>query len=92
MTTVQPFQAETAEPRIALADVESALALFAEGIAGRYLHIRSNHEFAANPKLALDETGGQNSDTLFLPESIATTHASTYRLSLIHISEPTRRP
>ena len=80
MTTVQPFQAETAEPRIALADVESALALFAEGIAGRYLHIRSNHEFAANPKLALDETGGQNSDTLFLPESIATTHASTYRV------------
>ncbi len=80
MTTLQPFQAETAEPRIALADVESALALFAEGIAGRYLHIRSNDEFATNPKLALDETGGQNSDTLFLPESIATTHASSYRV------------
>ena len=80
MTTVQPLQAETTEPRIALADVESALALFAEGIAGRYLHIRSNQEFAASPKLALDETGGQNGDTLFLPESIATTHASTYRV------------
>ena len=56
------------------------MALFAEGIAGRYLHIRSNQEFAANPKLTLEESGGQNSDTLFLPESVATTHASTYRV------------
>ena len=71
---------EAIEPGIALADVESSLALFAEGIAGRYLHIRSNQEFAANPKLTLEESGGQNSDTLFLPESVATTHASTYRV------------
>ncbi len=71
---------EAIEPSIALADVESSLALFAEGIAGRYLHIRSNQEFAANPKLTLEESGGQNSDTLFLPESVVTTHASTYRV------------
>ena len=71
---------EAIEPSIALADVESSLALFAEGIAGRYLHIRSNQEFAANPKLTLEESGGQNSDTLFLPESVATIHASTYRV------------
>ena len=71
---------EAIEPGIALADVESSLALFAEGIAGRYLHIRSNQEFAANPKLTLEKSGGQNSDTLFLPESVATTHASTYRV------------
>ena len=56
------------------------MALFAEGIAGRYLHIRSNQEFAANPKLTLEESSSQNSDTLFLPESVATTHASTYRV------------
>ena len=73
-------ESEAIEPGIALADVESSLALFAEGIAGRYLHIRSNQEFAANPKLTLEESGGQNSDTLFLPESVATTHASTYRV------------
>ena len=73
-------ESEAIEPGIALADVESSLALFAEGIAGRYLHIRSNQEFAANPKLTLEESGGQNSDTLFLPESLATTHASTYRV------------
>ncbi len=71
---------EAIEPSIALADVESSLALFAEGIAGRYLHIRSNQEFAANHKLTLEESGGQNSDTLFLPESVATIHASTYRV------------
>ena len=71
---------EAIEPSIALADVESSLALFAEGIAGRYLHIRSNQEFAANPKLTLEESSSQNSDTLFLPESVATTHASTYRV------------
>ena len=74
------LEPEAIEPSIALADVESSLALFAEGIAGRYLHIRSNQEFAANPKLTLEESGGQNSDTLFLPESVATTHASTYRV------------
>ncbi|MEC8143500.1 MAG: VWA domain-containing protein [Pseudomonadota bacterium] len=73
-------ESEAIEPGIALADVESSLALFAEGIAGRYLHIRSNQEFAANPKLTLEESVGQNSDTLFLPESVATTHASTYRV------------
>ena len=73
-------ESEAIEPSIALADVESSLALFAEGIAGRYLHIRSNQEFTANPKLTLEESGGQNSDTLFLPESVATTHASTYRV------------
>ena len=67
-------ESEAIEPGIALADVESSLALFAEGIAGRYLHIRSNQEFAANPKLTLEESVGQNSDTLFLPESVATTH------------------
>ena len=71
---------EAIEPSIALADVESSLALFAEGIAGRYLHIRSNQDFAANPKLTLEESSSQNSDTLFLPESVATTHASTYRV------------
>ena len=63
-------ESEAIEPGIALADVESSLALFAEGIAGRYLHIRSNQEFAANPKLTLEESGGQNSDTLFLPSPL----------------------
>lgn len=64
-----------------LADVEASLALFAEGIAGRYLHIRSSQEFTNNPRLKLSgETTGQNSDTLFLPESLESDNASAYRV------------
>ena len=60
---------ETIEPSVQLADVEASLGLFAEGIAGRYLHIRSNQEFATNSRLKLNvEFTGQNNDTLFLPE------------------------
>jgi nitric oxide reductase NorD protein len=72
---------EVSEPGTQLADVESALALFAEGIAGRYLHIRGSQEFKSNPRLKLSvETTGQNSDTLFLPESLTTTNSSAYRV------------
>ena len=72
---------QTDEPVVALADVESALTLFAEGIAGRYLHIRSSQEFASNPRLQLNAAdSGQNSDTLFLPESVTSSDASAYRV------------
>ena len=72
---------ETVEPSLQLADVEAALGLFAEGIAGRYLHIRSSSEFAANSRLKLNvEVTGQNSDTLFLPESLTTGSPSAYRV------------
>jgi nitric oxide reductase NorD protein len=68
-------------PGVLLADVESSLALFAEGIAGRYLHIRANQEFVTNPRLNLSvESSGQNSDTLFLPDAVDTTDASIYRV------------
>jgi nitric oxide reductase NorD protein len=71
----------TVEPSVRLADVEAALGLFAEGIAGRYLHIRSNQEFATNSRLKLDvEFTGQNNDTLFLPESLLTDNPSAYRV------------
>ena len=81
MTADQQTSAEAYEPVVALADVEAALALFAEGIAGRYLHIRSNQEFATNPRLQLNaETSGQNSDTLFLPESVHSENACAYRV------------
>ena len=71
----------TVELSVRLADVEAALGLFAEGIAGRYLHIRSNQEFATNSHLKLDvEFTGQNNDTLFLPESLITDSPSAYRV------------
>ena len=81
MSEVTATKADVSEPETLLADVESALALFAEGIAGRYLHIRGSQEFKSNPRLKLSvETTGQNSDTLFLPESLATTNTSAYRV------------
>lgn len=81
MSEVTATEADVSEPETLLADVESALALFAEGIAGRYLHIRGSQEFKSNPRLKLSvETTGQNSDTLFLPESLATTNTSAYRV------------
>ena len=46
---------------IALADVEERLALFAEGICGRYLHIRKSGE---------DELPHQSIDALLLPETL----------------------
>lgn len=81
MSEVTATEADVSEPETLLADVESALALFAEGIAGRYLHIRGSQEFKSNPRLKLSvDTTGQNSDTLFLPESLATTNTSAYRV------------
>jgi hypothetical protein len=67
--------------QIHLADVESALTLFTEGIAGRYLHIRGTEEFQLNPRLNLDMGAmGQSHDTLFLPEELATATPAGYRV------------
>ena len=67
--------------QILLADVESALTLFTEGIAGRYLHIRSTEEFKLNPRLNLDMGAmGQSHDTLFLPEELSTATPAGYRV------------
>ena len=67
--------------QIHLADVESALTLFTEGIAGRYLHIRGTEEFKLNPRLNLDMGAmGQSHDTLFLPEELATATPAGYRV------------
>tara|TARA_B100000963_G_scaffold186689_1_gene162355 strand:+ start:16407 stop:18440 length:2034 start_codon:yes stop_codon:yes gene_type:complete len=66
---------------IRLADVEAPLALFTEGIAGRYLHLRSRDEFSLNPRLNIDlSTTAQTHDSVFLPEQLTTDHASAYRV------------
>ena len=81
MTSDIQASQETLEPSVHLADIEAALGLFAEGIAGRYLHIRSNQEFATNSRLKLNVAfTGQNNDTLFLPESLITDSPSAYRV------------
>ena len=55
---------------IELAEVEERLALFAEGIAGHYLHIKPSSEFASRRlQLAANESA-LTRDTLFLPEQL----------------------
>ncbi|MEM9623841.1 MAG: VWA domain-containing protein [Pseudomonadota bacterium] len=64
-----------------LADQEDTLALFTEGIAGRYFHIAASAEFANHRRLALGSTGsGQSSDTLYLPEQLDAPDRGSYRV------------
>lgn len=53
---------------IELADVEGPLALFAEGLAGRYLHLKTLTEHNANPIDA--RLTNQSMDSLYLPDSL----------------------
>ena len=69
---------------VKLADVEAPLALFTEGIAGRYLHLRSREEFSVNPRLNIDLfTSAQTLDSVFLPEQLATEYPSAYRVLVL---------
>lgn len=66
---------------VKLADIEAPLALFTEGIAGHYLHLRSRDEFSLNPRLNIDlTTTTQTHDSVFLPEQLATDHSGAYRV------------
>ena len=53
---------------IELADVEGPLALFAEGLAGRYLHLKTLTERNTNPIDA--RLTSQSMDSLYLPDSL----------------------
>jgi nitric oxide reductase NorD protein len=65
---------------IELADVEATLALFAEGIAGRYFHIVPSGEFAGRRAHLDAATAGLTRDTLYLPERIDAPDAAVYRV------------
>lgn len=65
---------------IELGPLEERLALFAEGIAGRYFHIKPSAEFAG--RRAKLEVGGSamTAHTLYLPEHLDAPDASAYRV------------
>ena len=64
-----------------LAEVEETLALFTEGIAGRYYHIRASDEFGGHKRFNLNADGtGQSSDTVFLPEQLDAPTSGAYRV------------
>jgi len=66
---------------VSLAQSEDTLALFTEGIAGRYIHIKSTEEFVNHRRLAYrpDQTG-QSSDAIYLPEHINAPDHNGYRV------------
>jgi hypothetical protein len=65
---------------IELADVEAPLALFAEGIAGRYFHIVPSGEFAGR-RIRLDpDASALTRDSLYLPERLDAPDPSAYRV------------
>ena len=65
---------------IELGPLEERLALFAEGIAGRYFHIKPTREFAGR-RIALDDDASiLTADTLYLPERLDITDRSAYRV------------
>lgn len=55
---------------IRLVDVEPSLALFTEGLAGHYLHIKSRDDFTGRAHFS--GPSGQTSDTLYLPSELPT--------------------
>jgi hypothetical protein len=65
---------------IELAAHEERLALFAEGIAGRYFHIKPSGDFAGRAfSLAADQSA-LTSDTLFLPDHLDGPDPTAYRV------------
>ena len=65
---------------IALADVEQELALFVEGIAGQFLHIKPTEEFHSSRLNIALEGNAQTQDTLFLPDAVDSELPSVYRV------------
>ncbi|MCB1684636.1 MAG: VWA domain-containing protein [Pseudomonadales bacterium] len=65
---------------IELADVESRLALFTEGIAGRYYHIKATEEFAGRHFHLAPDRAAQTLDTIYLPSTLETVGSTGFRL------------
>ncbi len=64
-----------------LAETEDTLALFTEGIAGRYFHIKATDEFNNHRRLAYTtERASQGGDALYLPEQVDAPDNSCYRV------------
>ena len=65
---------------IALVDVEAELALFAEGIAGRYYHIRPTSEFSSRHIELPADQAAMATDTVYVPDELAHSDRAAYRV------------
>ncbi len=70
----------SASGRLELAPLEERLALFAEGIAGRYFHIRPGSEFAGRSLALGDDVSALTHDTVYLPETLDAPDGAAYRV------------
>ncbi len=64
----------------ALVDVEEPLALFAEGITGRYYHIKAVGEYSGNRMVFDPARGALTGDALLLPETFEMDDPACYRV------------
>ena len=65
---------------VALIDVESALTLFAEGIAGEYYHIKPTSEFGSRQFTLEDDQTAMAVDTVYVPDELDYPDAAAYRV------------
>ncbi|MCZ6617402.1 MAG: hypothetical protein O7E57_04660, partial [Gammaproteobacteria bacterium] len=65
---------------IELNEVEVSLGLFAEGIAGRYFHLKPSSEFTSRRLRVAEDGAAMTNDTLYLPEILATGERGAYRV------------
>ncbi len=68
---------------IELSDVESPLTLFAEGIAGRYYHIKATSEFSSRRLNLNPEVAALSRDTIFVPETLDYSDSAAYRVLVL---------
>jgi nitric oxide reductase NorD protein len=68
---------------IELAAHEERLALFAEGIAGRYYHIKAAGEFAGRAFTLAADRSALSSDTVFLPERLDGPDDAAFRVLVL---------
>ncbi len=69
---------------IRLADSEGTLALFTEGIAGRYYHIKATEEFVNSRRLAYaTDQASQSNDAVYLPETLDAPTDGAYRVLVL---------
>lgn len=65
---------------VALIDVEAALTLFAEGIAGRYYHVKPTSEFSGRQFALADDQTAMAIDTVYVPDELDYPDAAAYRV------------
>ncbi len=61
-----------------LADLEASLTLFVEGVAGQYLHVKPDTQFAG--QTSLSEFAAQSVDAIYLPEQLPQGTRADYRV------------